>query len=358
LTLVRNFSFCVDLVNNAIPFGEGIKLSIQMNLNQISLFCSLEGMGSGLSSNYVQDRAMFVVNGWRVFAAHHSETGVNVTLWMLDAQLLAEKLPNADDRSSFISGWLAGIKTSRCFRHPHILKVLEVQDNPQCFEFTTEPVDSCVKGRVGESALSKVEATYVALQLIDTLEFLHKSGQMHLGVSGSSVFLSNMSVKLFGFNWASPLEGSKPVPFGLGLHFPNLWTSAPEVIKGETRGLSADVFSFGAVIYEVLVGKRPVSWLAIEECVPDKVDTSGLESAFAFVSTCLRFKAAERPTFDAILGESAFSTLEMKVLKYLDNILLKAPKDKSDFSGGCKKPSRISRPRYSSRELCRSFWKK
>ena len=297
-------------------------------------------MGGGLSANFEQRKVLFTAGCWNVIDAVHLETKQNVALWILDQELLKKTFPNYADQQVYIQFFQTSIQKARKLRHPHILKVIDVQDNPSYFEFTSEPVTSCLRSHIGH--LDSNDSSYFAFQLADTLSFLHTRAKMvHFSVTPDAVFLTNdLSVKLFWLHWLSPLadDGIVHAPFreyALGVSCPDIHYVAPEVIQGRQCSTATDIFAFGLTFCEMLTGKQLLEVEKKEDynvTVNPVTKLQGMTSMFfSLLQDCLQPSPTMRPSADKLMSDAAFQTVSVKVLRYLDLIVAKDPKDKFEF---------------------------
>lgn len=101
----------------------------------------------------------------------------------------------------------------------------------------------------------------VAIELSDTLTWLHDKGCVHSDLKPENILLDdNLNTKLCDFNSCLFVSPGKVATDGLGLGSP-AW-GAPELTKrGEAGQVSfpVDVFSLGAVLYSLATGVEPMA---------------------------------------------------------------------------------------------------
>ena len=96
--------------------------------------------------------------------------------------------------------------------------------------------------RLSEGRLPVAEALSYAMQLADSLRKLHDHGKPHTAVTPANILLSPAGLQL------------APAPDGsAGTTTPY---TAPEVVQGRAADERSDIFSFGAVVFEMLSGRR------------------------------------------------------------------------------------------------------
>ena len=96
--------------------------------------------------------------------------------------------------------------------------------------------------RMAESRLSPGEALHLAVELAQAMRTLHDGGQVHGALNPSSIELTGSGIELA----ASRAPRGVPTPY-----------SAPETLKGQTADARSDVFSFGAILFEMITGRWP-----------------------------------------------------------------------------------------------------
>ncbi len=95
--------------------------------------------------------------------------------------------------------------------------------------------------RMAEGKIPVSEALHYAMSLAEALRKLHDAGKAHGGVTPTSVVLSGTAVELIAS--LGPLATVTPY-------------TAPEVLQGEPADSRSDIFSFGAIVFEMLTGRR------------------------------------------------------------------------------------------------------
>lgn len=298
-------------------------------------------MGPGLSSNFDSINYIFTTGCWKVHSAVSKRSGERVCLWMIDQALLDHAVMK-NDQDAYLKGVLSGLQKARKIVHPKILRVLEVQETLPSLAFASEPVSSCLTTLIG--SLDPIDSAYIGFQILDALSFVHlESHQVHLGLCPSAVFVNEtLGVKLFNFNWATMCDGQLvDVPFGalrIEPGMPDVNYTAPEVVVSRKCCFETDTFAFACLFYEMLSAKqlRKIWTMGdYDSNVSPALYTPNVpQEYYQMLGQCFQPSPQNRLTAQGLMATDMFQTVQVKVLRYLDMIITKDPKDKFGFFKG------------------------
>lgn len=121
--------------------------------------------------------------------------------------------------------------------------------------------------------LPLLEATRIAKDILDALDYAHEKNIVHRDIKPSNVMISdNEETKLMDFGLAKQLQGKARTTMVAGTPL----YMAPEQFTGKNIGPTTDVFAAGATIYEMLTGQPPFEGMrrdipprALNEFLPD-----------------------------------------------------------------------------------------
>src|SRR5438105_2579617 len=154
-------------------------------------------------------------------------------------------------------------RTAGSHAHPNIVAIHDVGN------FAGEPylVQELLRGetlrtRLRRGALSPERALDVALQLARGLTAAHEHGVVHRDIKPDNLFVSgDGALKILDFGIAilqPPAEGPQTwsTEAGAARFAGTPAYMSPEQIQGRVTDARSDIFSFGAVLHEMLTGKR------------------------------------------------------------------------------------------------------
>jgi hypothetical protein len=141
--------------------------------------------------------------------------------------------------------------------HPNIIRVLDVVDGEVVFLVVELLEGQTLTERLRRGgALPPLEAAQIAAAVADGLEVAHRVGIVHRDVRPSNVMLTaGGGVKVMDFGIAAAWEAHTTTGQQL------LATAAyapPERIRGGRASPAGDLYSLGAVLYELLTGRPPL----------------------------------------------------------------------------------------------------
>ena len=182
--------------------------------------------------------------------------------------LRPETLDNPERRARFVRE----ARAASALNHPNIVTVYDIdrtEDGSDCIAM--EYVDGrSLDRRLAEGPLPVAEALRHALEIAAALAAAHAEGVVHRDVKPANVMLTRSGqVKVLDFGLAklTPAQGGDGLGSGAtmtkdedtrsGVVLGTPAYMSPEQARGEHVDARSDVFSFGALLYEMLGGRRP-----------------------------------------------------------------------------------------------------
>jgi TolB-like protein/tetratricopeptide (TPR) repeat protein len=148
--------------------------------------------------------------------------------------------------------------------HPNVCQVFEVDESSDGIFLTMELLEGePLDRRLMRGALAPKDAVPITLGMLSALEALHARGLVHRDIKPSNVFLTHHGPKVLDFGLARPVlqgvavaDGATPVTqAGMIIGTPQYM--APEQVTGATVDARTDLYSVGAVIFQMLAGRPP-----------------------------------------------------------------------------------------------------
>jgi eukaryotic-like serine/threonine-protein kinase len=198
----------------------------------------------------------------------------------LDRSVAVKVLPstavaNADRRARFSQE----AKSASALSNRHIVTIFDIDTG----QVDGQPVDfiamEYVAGKtldrlIGRKGIRLNEALRYAIQIADGLVAAHNAGIVHRDLKPANVIVNeNGEVKILDFGLAKLTEAEEPDVFAMtqsvhldavlrteaGTIIGTVAYMSPEQADGHTVDSRSDIFSFGAVLYEMVTGKRAFS---------------------------------------------------------------------------------------------------
>jgi Tol biopolymer transport system component len=151
--------------------------------------------------------------------------------------------------------------------HPHICALYDVgSDNSIHFLVMEYLEGETLEARLRKGPLPIEEALRIAAQIAGALDVAHRKGIIHRDLKPANVMLTRSGAKLLDFGLARIGE---PVSFSgtiaptaeqpltaEGTILGTLQYMSPEQLEGKEADTRSDIFSFGALLYEMVTGRK------------------------------------------------------------------------------------------------------
>jgi Tol biopolymer transport system component len=198
-----------------------------------------------------------------VYRAHDTRLLRDVAL-----KILPVAFAHDDDR---MRRFEAEARAVAALNHPNILAVYDIGTSGALTYLVCELLDGVtLRDRLKEGLIPARKAVDYARQIAEGLAAAHERGIVHRDLKPENVFVlrdGRAKILDFGLAKAERLEAvaaisvtQASVPHtSPGTVMGTVGYMSPEQVRGETVDSRSDVFTFGAVLYEMLTGKRAFS---------------------------------------------------------------------------------------------------
>jgi serine/threonine protein kinase len=164
-------------------------------------------------------------------------------------------------------------KTLAALNHPNIAQIYGLERSDTSTAIAMELVEGLtLADRIGQGAIPVDEALPIAKQIAEALEAAHERRVIHRDLKPANIKVrSDGTVKVLDFGLAKALEPasertidatasptitSPALMTGVGVLLGTAAYMSPEQAKGRAVGERADIWALGAVLFEMLTGKR------------------------------------------------------------------------------------------------------
>ncbi|KAH8548874.1 kinase-like domain-containing protein [Umbelopsis sp. PMI_123] len=221
-------------------------------------------------------------------------------------------------------------------RHPNIINYISHHWTNNELWIVMEYLNNCLTDiitvedpDVSRSQLNEQQMAYIMRSVLLALKHMHSFGRIHRDVRADNILLNSEGlVKLADFGQSAQLTATAPNRKSLvGTPF---WM-APEVIRGEDYDTAVDIWSLGALLYELLTGSPPLS-----EYPPLRaiyvIASKGLpvppgkwsDELLDFFAQCTIMEASHRPTASNLL-EHPFIVQHAGTSECLQDLFVEPP---------------------------------
>ena len=168
------------------------------------------------------------------------------------------------EKEQFLARFRHEAEAAGRLNHPGIVQIYDIGPSYLVMEYLDGKALSTVM-KAGGHVYTVQEVCSIVLQVSDAIDYAHKHGIVHRDIKPANIMMmDDGGVKVMDFGVAR-LESSTLTVAGTVVG--SVRYMAPEQMMGERVDARADVFSLGAVAYEMLTARAPFPGKTITEVV-------------------------------------------------------------------------------------------
>src|SRR3954471_6997095 len=162
-------------------------------------------------------------------------------------------------------------RTISSLNHPNICTLHDVGHQDGVDYLVMEYLEGeTLASRLDKGALASDQVVKYGIEICEGLEMAHRTGIVHRDLKPGNIMLTQSGVKLMDFGLAKSLPSRTSASLTLTLSSPaanspltekgmivgTFQYMSPEQVQGKEVDVRSDIFSLGAVLYEMVTGKR------------------------------------------------------------------------------------------------------
>ncbi|MFY9223767.1 MAG: serine/threonine-protein kinase [Blastocatellia bacterium] len=242
---------------------------------QISYFNSL--LGKVLNQTYRIDSQVALGGMGAVFRGTQISTNEVIAIKVISPHLTANGV--------FVKRFQREAKVGAILSHPNIVKVHEFGETPEGILFMAMEF---IEGKTLDeyithsSPLNVMRALEILRPLSEALDTAHKRNILHRDLKPANVLIAKDSqgkeaIKLVDFGLVKLLQPDSEITAGsnltaMGEACGTPYYMSPEQIIGQQLGPTADIYSLGIILYQMLTGKMPIESSNVRQILAIKIN--------------------------------------------------------------------------------------
>ena len=149
------------------------------------------------------------------------------------------------------------IKTTRALDHPNIVKLLDSGKKDNIYYLVYEFIDGLTLDKyIKSKKLSVKEIENITLKILAGLSHAHSRGVIHRDIKPQNILITkDGKVKITDFGIAKAISSTTITQTGMFMGSPGY--VSPEQADGKKVGPASDLYSFGVLLFEMLLKRLP-----------------------------------------------------------------------------------------------------
>jgi serine/threonine protein kinase len=207
---------------------------------------------------------------------------------VLTRDVVALKLiaPTAVRDNSVVSRYRMELNLFRQIEHPGLVRISDFGDYLGRIFVAMERIEgTTLRDRLKSGKLSWDEFTRVFTGLCDAISELHTQHVAHRDLHPGNIMLTTIGAKLMDFGIARDQRRARGSPEAA--------YAAPEQLMGQAATLATDIYSIGALSYEMLTGRAPQAGSKTAGPIDSEIEAAG-PGIGAVIEACLQIDPIKR----------------------------------------------------------------
>ncbi|MBI4852053.1 MAG: serine/threonine protein kinase [Acidobacteria bacterium] len=242
---------------------------------QINYFNSL--LGKELNQTYRIDSQVALGGMGAVFRGVHLANGDSVAIKVISPHLTAN--------SVFVKRFQREAKVGTILSHPNIVKVYEFGETSEGVLFMAMEF---IEGKTLDEYLSRsaplnvMRSLEILRPLCEALDAAHRRNILHRDLKPANVLISKdksgrETIKLVDFGLVKLMQPDSEITAGnnltaMGEACGTPYYMSPEQVIGQPLGPTADIYSLGIILYQMLTAKMPIESNNVRQILAIKIN--------------------------------------------------------------------------------------
>ena len=179
------------------------------------------------------------------------------------SRVIAKAIPGDQSSAETVDLFIREAKITAGLQHPHIVPVYELAVEGDSPYFTMKLLEGQDLGKaLRTKSFEHRELLVIFLKVCDALSYAHSKGVIHLDIKPENIHFDEFGeVLVCDWGLAQKIDDVKASEMFSGT--PGFM--APEQYSGKVSGPLSDIYSLGALLYFLLVGKAPLENNKVED---------------------------------------------------------------------------------------------
>jgi serine/threonine protein kinase len=180
---------------------------------------------------------------------------------------------NPHSKDQMVDRFIREVRLTHKINHENVVRTFDIGRDGDLLYYTMEYLPGqTLEVAINQGGLPVRSLIDIAQQIMRGLIAVHSVGVVHRDLKPANIIVaSDGTLKLTDFGIAR--SNTAPQTLGASDVLGTVRYVAPEVLRGETATSAADLYSFGVVLFELLVGRTPFSEVNPAQLILAKIET-------------------------------------------------------------------------------------